>query len=140
MEQLVIRRLPFKLNFWLSCPNDTYSTYSLSEETNIGIKLAHVTTYRFVGNQVYQNFSGIEVRSFFEKCDVQDKNNWVCDENSVGVLDEKYFCNYCSSEHVSKMRYVKEKAKWDRRDHERLQYIWPVLFLVRLILPGRFQI
>ena len=24
--------------------DDTYSTYSLSEETNIGIKLAHVTT------------------------------------------------------------------------------------------------
>ena len=121
--------------------NNTYSTYSLGKPYGPdGLRLAYVTTYRFVDDQVYQKWDGTNHKRFYEDCKVENKNNWVCDENSVGVLDGKYFCNYCFSEHVSKMRYVKEKAKWDRRDHEGLQYIWPVLFLVRLILPGRFQI
>ena len=119
--------------------NNTYSTYSLGKPYGPdGLRLAYVTTYRSVDDQVYQKWDGTNHKRFYEDCKVENKNNWVCEKNSFGVLGGDVCSTESPFEYISKWSYIKQKAEWEKRDREGLQFIWPVLFLIRLLTPPRF--
>ena len=119
---------------------DSFTTYYLLKtEREDGIQLYGVSTYQFIGNQVYQKGEGYQ--QFYDNCSVEDKSNWVCENGGFGVLNGEYFNNWRSKDYttVSKFRYAWEQGRWARIDKEGMQYIWPLLVSLCLIVPGRYQ-
>ena len=115
------------------------SYYLLKTERQDGLQLAGVSTYQFVDSQVYQKGEGYQ--QFYENCSVENKSNWVCEDGVIGVLDGEYFNKWRGPNYttVGKFRYAWERGRWARIDREGLQYVWPLLVAISLIVPGRYQ-
>ena len=62
---------------------DSFTTYYLLKtEREDGIQLTGASSYQFIGNQVYQKGEGYQ--QFYDKCSVEDKSNWVCENGGFG--------------------------------------------------------